>query len=575
MNGLSQLLQNLGTIRLAILGSVAVGLIALIMFMSTQLGNADYALLYGNLEPEDSGAVISRLDAQNIPYKLENGGRDILVVRDQVDKLRLGMAQDGLPNGGSVGYEIFDNSDAFGTTAFVQNVNLVRALEGELSRTIRALNNVSTARVHIVLPKRQVFSREKREASASIVLKLKGRLSEDQVASIQHMVAAAVPTLAVNRISIVDSRGNLLARGDGKENPGNGFSSQSEFMRVSYEARLREQIEALLEQSLGKGNVRAQVSAEMNFDQKTVKSETYDPDGQVVRSTQTVEESNSSSDTTGGAEGVTVGNNLPEAEAAQEGGAGSESASNRVEETVNYEISKTITTEVQESGLIQRLTVAVLVNGRAAVDADGNQTYEPLDQDALDQVARLVKSSIGFDEDRGDLVEVVNMPFVQLAPVEFEEDPETIELFMGLTKRDLFKMGEMAVLAIVAILALLLVVRPLLTRALSADDAGNALAGPGGAVGAIAGAPGYAAAGGGVAQIPGGAGGTTAALEGPAGEKDLGLQSETLSELDEMIDIAKVDGQVKTSALNKVGEIVEKHPDEAVAIIRNWLYHDK
>ncbi len=572
MNGLSQLLQSLGTVRLAILGSVAIGLIALIMFMATRIGSSDYALLYGNLEPEDSGAVVGKLDALNIPYRLSANGRDIKIPSNQVAKLRLNMAQEGLPNGGSIGYEIFDNADAFGTTAFVQNVNLVRALEGELSRTIRALNAVSGARVHIVLPKRQVFSREKREASASIILKLKGRLQDDQIASIQYLVSAAVPSLAVNKISIVDSKGSLLARGDGKDSPGNGYGSQTEFMRVTHEARLREQIEALLEKSLGKGNVRAQVSAVMNFDQKTVKSETYDPDGQVIRSTQTVEETSSSTDGADEGGGVTVANNLPEAQAGAEGAAGASNEANRLEETVNYEISKTITTEVREAGLVQRLTVAVLVNGRAVVDADGKATYEPLGDEALDQVGRLVKSAIGFNEDRGDIVEVVNMPFVEVAVEAFEPDLSNEPIFMGFNKQDLFKMGEMGVLAIVAVLALLLVVRPLLNRALSADATGNALAGPGGAIGALAGAP-----GGGTAAIPGG--GVDAAgnaLEGPGGEQgSAALNSETLTELDEMIDIAKVEGQVKTSALKKVGEIVEKHPEEAVAIIRNWLYHEK
>jgi len=572
VNGLSQLLQSLGTVRIAILGSVAIGLIALIMFMATRIGSSDYALLYGNLEPEDSGSVVGKLDALSVPYKLSANGRDIMIPSDQVAKLRLSMAQEGLPNGGSVGYEIFDNSDAFGTTAFVQNVNLVRALEGELSRTIRALNSVSSARVHLVLPKRQVFSREKREATASIIIKLKGRLLDDQIAAVQHLVAAAVPTLAVNRISIVDSKGNLLARGDGKERPGNGYGSQTEFMRATHEARLREQIEALLEKSLGKGNVRAQVSAVMNFDQKTIKSETYDPDGQVVRSTQIVEETSSSNDGSDEAGGVTVANNLPEAQAGAEGGIGAQNEANRLEETINYEISKTITTEIREAGLVQRLTVAVLVNGRAAIDAEGKATYEPLGDEALDQVGRLVKSAIGFNEDRGDVVEVVNMPFVEIAVPDFESDPSEEPIFLGFNKQDLFKMGEMGVLAIVAILALLLVVRPLLNRALSADAAGNALAGAGGAVGALGGVGGIGA----TAALPGGGVDASGnALEGPAGGQSAALQSETLTELDEMIDLAQVEGQVKTSALKKVGEIVEKHPDEAVAILRNWLYHEK
>ncbi|MCG8490615.1 MAG: hypothetical protein MI743_03290, partial [Sneathiellales bacterium] len=227
---------------------------------------------------------------------------------------------------------------------------------------------------------------------------------------------------------------------------------------------------------------------------------------------------------------------------------------------------------VREAGLIQRLTVAVLVNGKANQDADGNVTYEPLDNEALEKIATLVKSTIGYDEERGDLVEVVNMPFVALAEQSFENDPAAEEIFMGLNKADLFKMGEMAVLAVVAVLALLLVVRPLLNRALSIDGNADALVGADGSVGALAGGvPGATAAlpGGGGVALEGGGGG---AITGPDGEP--ALQSETLTELDEMIDMAKVEGQVKTSALKKVGEIIDKHPDEAVAIVRSWLYQE-
>ncbi len=546
------------------MGVVAVGLISLIMLMATRITAPDYSLLYGGLEPTDSAAVVARLESEQIPFQIKNDGRDVLVPEDQVARLRLSMAEVGLPNGGSVGYEIFDNSDTFGTTSFVQNVNFVRALEGELARTIRALNNVSAARVHLVLPKREVFSRDKREASASIVLKLngRGRLSDDQVAAIQHLAAAAVPTLTPTHISIVDENGNLLARGDGKDTPGTSGSSQTDFMRVTYETRVKEQIEQLLEKSLGPGNVRAEVSAIMDFDQRTVHSETFDPDSQVVRSTQLVEESSSSNEGLAGDQAVTVANNLPEADADVGDGSNSESAASRTEETVNYEISKTITTETRESGLVRRLTVAVLVNGRSDVAEDGTRTYQPLEEDALLQVGRLVKSAIGYDEERGDVVEVVNMQFAQVIADFPEEEVVSDEIFMGLTKSDLFKMGEMGVLVVVAILALLLVVRPLLNRALSPEGVVPALAGPGGA----------AAAAGAVAGIEGG--GATAALEGPGQAGGMAMGSETLNEVDSMIDIDKVDGQVKTSTLNKVSEIVDKHPDEAISILRSWLYHD-
>ncbi|WP_420854543.1 flagellar basal-body MS-ring/collar protein FliF [Sneathiella marina] len=566
VNGISQLLQSLGSVRIIILGVVAVGLIGLIMLMANRITTPDYALLYGGLEPSDSSSIVSRLEADKIPFQIKNNGRDILIPQDQVARMRLGMAEVGLPNGGSVGYEIFDSSDTFGTTSFVQNVNFIRALEGELARTIRALNNVSAARVHLVLPKREVFSRDKREASASIVLKLKGRgrLSDDQVSAIQHLAAAAVPSLTPTHISIVDENGNLLARGDGQDAPGTGGGSQTDFMRITYETRLKEQIETLLEKTLGAGNVRAEVSAIMDFDQRTVHSESYDPDSQVVRSTQLVEETSSSNEGLAGDQAVTVANNLPEAEADTGDGSNSESAASRTEETVNYEISKTITTEVRESGLVRRLTVAVLVNGISETGADGNTTYTALEENALLQVSRLVKSAIGFDEERGDVVEVVNMQFAQKIEDFSDEEPVTDEIFMGLTKADLFKMGEMGVLVIVALLALLLVVRPLLNRALAVGGATPALAGPAGAAMALPGAnnAAYDTAASGTAAI------------GHSGAEGGGDNPETLSEINSMIDIDKVDGQVKTSTLNKVSEIVDKHPDEAISILRNWLYHD-
>ncbi|WP_334129484.1 flagellar basal-body MS-ring/collar protein FliF [Sneathiella sp.] len=558
MNGLNQLLQSLGTVKVVILGSVAVGLIAMIMLMASRISAPDYALLYGGLEPADSAAIVSKLEADNIPFKISPNGRDILIPEDRVALIRLKMAEVGLPNGGSVGYEIFDSSDTFGTTSFVQNVNYVRALEGELARTISAINNVAAARVHLVLPKREVFSRDKREASASIVLKLNGhgRLSDDQIAAIQHMTASAVPSLSPSHISIVDERGNLLARGDGKEAPGTGVSTQNDFKRIAYESRLKEQIEQLLEKSLGRGNVRAEVSAVMDFDHRTIHSETYDPDSQVVRSSQLVEESSSSNEGMMNEQAVTVANNLPEAEADNGAGTGSENSMSRTEETVNYEISKTITTEVRETGPVRRLTVAVLINDRTAAAVEGAGSQPSLGPAALEKIDRLVKSAIGYDEKRGDVVEVVNMPFAIVADPFPVGEVESDTLFLGLTKADLFKIGEMGVLVIVAILALLLVVRPLLNRALALGSATPALAGPAGATAALVGTE----------HVP--------AIAHSQNRASATPQSETLNEIESLIDIDKVDGQVRTSALNKVAEIVDKHPDEAISILRSWLYHD-
>ncbi|WP_217808081.1 flagellar basal-body MS-ring/collar protein FliF [Oceanibacterium hippocampi] len=548
------------------MGIVALATVGFLLFMANRISTPAMGLLYSGLDGNDAGAIAGKLESMNVPFELRNQGADIMVPSDQVLRLRMSMAQEGLPNGGSVGYEIFDRSENFGTTSFVQNINRLRALEGELSRTIRALDRVSQARVHLVLPKREVFSRDQQPATASIILKLRGAglLNPTQVAAVQHIVAAAVPGLSPERISIADERGNLLARGGGEGEAGK-IAGQQDAIRVAHEDHIKRQIETLLERSVGVGNVRAEVTAEMDFDEKTVKSETYDPEGQVVRSTQLVEETNQSSEVSGN-EAVTVQNNLPEADAGVGSGANTQNNGTRSEETVNYEISKTVTTKIQQSGVVKRLAVAVLVNGVYTTEADGTRSYQPRNEEELEKLASLARSAIGYDAERGDVIEVVNLPFAEGDAVSDEAIEEEFNL-LGLNKADLFKIAEMAVLAIVAILALLLVVRPLLTRAMAiggqpALAGGNrqaALAGPGG---------GYD---GDPAQIADG-GGAHPALEGP--HSGGGQRPAPRSETEHMLDIARIDGQVKASSLKKMGEIVDKHPDEAVGILRSWLYED-
>ena len=335
---------------------VAVGAatIAFFIYLTSRLSTPDMTLLYADLDPQDSGQIVSRLEQQDIGYRLGPDGSQIFVPSDQVARLRVVMAVDGLPSGGSIGYEIFDRSEGLGTTKFVQNVNHLRALEGELARTIRSISRVKHARVHLVLPKRELFTRDRQEPTASIVLTTQGnqRLAKQQVLAIQHLVAAAVPGLQPAMVSIVDSNGALLARGS-DEDDSTGAASTAEEMRIAYQSRLAHTIEEILERSVGPGNVRAQVTAEMDFDRVTENSEIFDPDGQVVRSTQTIEEQSGSSDAQG-LPPVTVGGNLPDANLPGADGAASSSNAQRNEETVNYEISKTIKTHVRESGVVRR-----------------------------------------------------------------------------------------------------------------------------------------------------------------------------------------------------------------------------
>jgi flagellar M-ring protein FliF len=459
--------------------------------------------------------------------------------------MRVAMAEDGLPSGGSIGYEIFDRSEGLGTTKFVQNVNHLRALEGELARTIRSIARVKQARVHLVLPERALFTRDRQEPTASIMVTTLGaqRLEKRQVLAIQHMVAAAVPGLKPAMISIVDNKGALLARGN-DEGDSAAAASTAEDMRIAYQARLARTVEELIERSVGPGNVRAEITAEMDFDRITENSETYDPDGQVVRSTQTIEEQSGSSDAQG-LPPVTVGGNLPDAILPGAEGAASSSNAQRNEETVNYEISKTIKTHVRESGVVRKLSVAVLINGKTGTTAEGEATYEPRSAEELEQLASLVRSAVGYDEARGDTIEIVNMPFVD--PTEGLDEAEGGSLF-DFGGGQLMRIAEILVLGVVAILVLLLVVRPLIGRVVEGGIEGGRLASEAGA---------------------------RPALAGPQmDEPDLGLtQADVVAEeIDHMIDISQVEGRVRASSVKKIGEIVDKHPDEAVAIIRNWLY---
>ncbi len=251
MGAFLQTLRNLGPMRLAVMGGVVLGLVAFFIFLTTRLGTPKMALLYGDLETKDSSQIVSQLEGLGIPYELKRNGSQIFVPSDRALRLRLSMAEQGLPSGGSIGYEIFDKSDSLGTTNFMQNVNLVRALEGELSRTISSLNSVHSARVHLVMPRRELFSREKQEPSASVILTMGGsRLEKDVVSSIQHLVAAAVPGLSPNSISIVDNKGSLLARGFEDASDVTFLAARADERRREYERRMSATIEDLLERSV-------------------------------------------------------------------------------------------------------------------------------------------------------------------------------------------------------------------------------------------------------------------------------------------------------------------------------------
>lgn len=552
MENLLSTLRNLGPMRLAAIGGVGLLLIGFFIYLTMRLSSPEMELLYAELQPADAAAISKQLDAAKIPYQVDKTGTKISVPANQVGPMRMKVAAAGLPSGGSVGYEIFDKSEGFGTTAFIQNINHLRALEGEMARTVATLNGVESARVHLVLPKRELFARQNNPATASVFVKLRpgGQLSRENINAIQHLIASSVPNLQPSQISIIDDKGKLLARGMGQDSEAM-LSANADEKKLAYEGRLARTIEDLLGRTIGYGKVRAEVSADLDFDRITTSSEIFDPESQVARSTQSVNETNEAQDRDPLAP-VTVDQNLPTAQASSNNtGPISSNRQSRTEETTNFEISRTTKNHVRETGQVRRISVAVLVDG-AYQYVEGKPVYQPRPENELESIRALVRSAAGLDPVRGDTLEVINMRF--WSP---EDDaPPVEELFMGLTREDVFRLGEMLVLGIVAVLIILLVIRPLIARAFEKSEAAEDEE---------------------MDRLLTDQSGMPTALAGPSGAlaQDLALEAaQADEELEQMIDINKVEGRVRASSLRKVGEIVEKHPEEAVSILRNWLYQE-
>lgn len=566
MNGLAASLRGLGPLRLAALGGVGLAVLGLLLFLSLRGGSQPMALLYGELEMRDAGAMGQALERARIPFRVGANGNSIMVPAEDVPRARLLLAGQGLPSGGSVGYELFDKQDGLTVTGFQQNITQLRAMEGELARTIRSISGVRNARVHLVLPRREPFQRDRQEAQASVVLTMNGslRLDREQVQAVLHLVSSAVAGLSPRNVSIVDSRGELLAR-SGQAVGGMGLALNAEEIRRAQEARLSRGVEEMLERIVGHGRVRVEVAAEMDFDRVTENRESFDPDQQVARS---VQSSSENSRSTEAQNNVSAANNLPNAESAGNQAGTQES---RTEETTNFEIGRTVRQMVRETPSIRRLSVAVLVDHAAERAEPGAAPgYRPRSAEELAQLASLVRSAVGFDERRGDAVQVVNLRF---AGVEEPAAAES-ELMFGLIDRpSLIRLVETLVLGIVATLALLLVARPAITRILSAEGGGGGIAG---LTPAMAGVAGVLGSSGAAAAALGGPMGAAGAIAGPGGQLAIagpggGGGMAGGADDESMIDMAQIEGQMRASSLRKVTELVAKHPEESLAILRGWM----
>jgi len=559
MKALLDGLRALGPARLAAMGAVALGLLALLAFMVMRAGSGDQmALLYGDLDPRDASQIVDKLNQQHIPYRVGAGGGQILVPAEQVPQARMLLAKDGLPDGGSIGYELFDRGDGYLFSAFQQKISETRAMEGELARTILAIHGIRAARVMLVLPHREPFAREQQEAQASVMLTMVGaqRLDKEGIQAILNLVAAAVPGLRVQNIAVVDSRGDLLARA-GQPTTQLTEAATAEEVRRTTEMRLARAVEDMLEKTLGPGRVRAEASVRMDFDKVNETKEQFDPDQQVTRSTQTV---NSTSKTTEANQAVTAQNNLPNADA---GTPGNGSQEGRQEETTNYEIGKTVRTLIHEQPRIDRISLAVMVDGTDQPGADGKPVWQPRSAEDLDRITNLVKSAIGFDEKRGDQVDVVSMRFV--TDNNLAADNGGL-LGLHLEKPDFMHLAQTALFGIIGLLALLLVLRPMVTRLTALTPGSFALADGTAGAGIMAGGIPSVSAPTGMPALP---------PPGPLANALTGLTSGARAaaqlEDESMISLNQIEGQMRASSLRKLTDIVGKHPDETLTIMRGWM----
>jgi len=475
-----------------------------IILLFAWLQKADYQILYSNLSEEDAGLIIQKLKEQKIPYTTTAGG--IMAPSDKVHELRLQLASQGLPQGGGVGFELFDKTN-FAMTDFVQKLNYRRALQGELARTIRSLLEVDQCRVHLAVPEKSLFTREEERPKASVLVKLKPgrRLSQSQVQGIVHLVSSSVEGLNPKDVALVDNRGEMLTSVSGETL---GMTNDQLEYERNYEKDMENRILGILEPVVGKAGVRAKVTATLDFTKVERTEERFDPDSQVTRSEQKNVEK-SMSGTTGGVPGVS--SNLPGKTAAQT--ASRQGQTEKKNEIINYEISKTTSRVIYPQGTVKKVSAAVLVDGTyTAQQGTKEKKYTPRTEEEIKQFEEMVKKAVGFAADRGDEIRVVNMPF-EATPQ--EELPEP--------KKEIMPVVLTAAKYIVPLLAVLLlfifVIKPLI-RSLSA-----------------------------------GSGAQRAPLQLP----------QTVAEIEKALDIQG------NPMSRQVIEWAQKNPKEATNLVKNWL----
>ncbi|MWD29025.1 flagellar M-ring protein FliF, partial [Aquicoccus sp. SCR17] len=409
MNSLIENLKSLGRGRLAVLGGTGAAMALLMFFGMRTVMAPDYVQLYGGLEPAVAANVVQTLEQAGFQVRLDDSGATVSVPQESLPRARMALADKGLPQNGAPGWELFDDQSGLGMNTFLQRVNRLRAMEGELARSIQTIDGVAAARVHLVMPERAAFSRDRPEPSASVIVRgaASHRISRRQGNSIRALVAAAVPDMAPGRVTVLSASGETILAEEGDS----AAEVTLQSVRNGIEERMSRNIAAILSARVGAGNARVQVNVDLSTQREVIHQQSFDPAQRVVRSTETSEETREDRDRAGGEVGVA--DNIPAELADGNGnGATNSNSSERVREIVNYEIGKTESEITREPGEIERLSVAVLVNGIYNVAPDGSVAYEERSPEELARLEELVRSAVGYDERRGDNVSVDSLRFM-------------------------------------------------------------------------------------------------------------------------------------------------------------------
>lgn len=423
MAGISQIVEQVaGAIRgmnpakrltlLTLVVGTAVGL----GFLTSWSGGVDMRPVYSGLDAQDAGAIVARLKEQKIPYRISDNGRSILVPAESLHEVRMQLASEGLPQGSGVGFEVFDNTK-LGMSEFAQNVNYQRALQGELARTIARIGEVESCRVHLVMPEKALFAENEQPASASVAVKLKSgrRLAQDQINGIVHLVSSSVSRLSPDQVTVVDNTGKLLSGARGK--PGYGALSLDQLeYQSTVEKNLEARVKSMLEQALGDGKAIVRLACDFDFQRHEKTEEHFLPDNRVIRSEQSLNEASRNGDTSPqGVPGVRSNTPGPDLMQNTPSAAGGSASFEKQDRTVNYEIGKITSRILEPVGRLTRVSVAVMVDGtyRNAPRKGGGteREYVPRGTDEIQKIETLVKRAVNFSAERGDSVEVVNIPF--------------------------------------------------------------------------------------------------------------------------------------------------------------------